>query len=282
MCQRRRGRCRQPTTCRGERINYHERDNVGAFCNLTFTELAEVLAGNKTNEDVDLPAHWQGRLLPGSIPRVGFVTDPLATYLGLEKHTNPPDGEPLFLFQGSGLWAQNQDTRTAFHEDRFIQLVIPCHGAKLWHLSASNSDLGQIRGMGPWIKSPNFKKLMDFAWDQSGPLHLCANDTSEAFWSGYPGGKPPSVNRCTISPGDLLYLPYAYGHDVEATTSSMHITFRFTPAPQFTLDERAKSLEFQQWARRNRPQTATGSRDSASGQSGSRKKKSKKSKKKGR
>jgi len=224
---------------------WKQRDQL---CNISFSEMAKLLNGSLAEEDVALPKHWQSRMFPGNAPRVGFAAETVARALKLSKQVRfPKTGEPGMDFSESGFWVESKGTRTGFHADEKIQLVVPCHGRKLWHFLPSEVEyIHDLPGVGDAQVFPDFAQLMKYAWHLSGSLDLCKDGQP---WAA--SQELPKVQRCTLRPGDVLYLPHAFGHDVEALDSSFHITLRLQH--ELPAEVKEASVALQTWAQKNGP-----------------------------
>jgi len=231
------------------RSQWYEAQKNHDLCNVSFSNFTKLLEGTISREELGLPEFWQARIMPSSTPRVGFSTKDLAEKLHLQGLTAPEGMEPLFSFEQSGFWAAGPGTRTPFHDDSKIQLVATCSGTKRWYFAPGREEIGNIPGEGPFFMHHHFHELMDFAWHKSGPFDMCANDSVWTFSTGH----VPRFRRCLMRPDDLLYLPYGFGHDVEALEATLHITLRFMPRGVYTLDDVGKSQRFQAWAEEHYP-----------------------------
>lgn len=110
------------------------------------------------------------------------------------------------IFFGN-VYAASKSVRTKAHFDIWDIVHVQCTGVKTWWLAAPKSY-------------PSLYPVMD---EEKGILRRCLIDLDNPDLSKYPLFSKAKFKKVTVNPGDLLYVPPLWWHEVESDTFSISI-----------------------------------------------------------
>ncbi len=120
-----------------------------------------------------------------------------------------PDYFKRSLYIPPRLWLGPKGTLTPLHRDDSDNLFAQVWGEKSMLLAAPHHRIA----LGSWSTSPN------------GGLEGCDFDPSNPNFEEFPAAKHVSFFAVHLKPGDLLFLPEGWFHQVRSLTSSLSINF---------------------------------------------------------
>jgi hypothetical protein len=120
-----------------------------------------------------------------------------------------PDYFKRSLYIQPRLWLGPKGTLTPLHRDDSDNLFAQVWGEKSMLLAAPHHRIA----LGSWSTSPH------------GGLEGCDFDPSNPNFEEYPAAKHVSFFAVHLKPGDLLFLPEGWFHQVRSLTSSLSINF---------------------------------------------------------
>lgn len=120
-----------------------------------------------------------------------------------------PDYIKRSLYIPPRLWLGPKGTLTPLHRDDSDNLFAQVWGEKSMLLAAPHHRIA----LGSWSTSPN------------GGLEGCDFDPSNPNFEEFPAAKHVNFFAVHLKPGDLLFLPEGWFHQVRSLTSSLSINF---------------------------------------------------------
>lgn len=146
--------------------------------------------------------------------RVGDIVDDVANALGTLTDATPDR-------QASGLWIGSRGVVTPLHHDAWTGLLFQFHGAK---------------------------RIRMFAPGDRANLYFSSPLRPRSVWSRLPGRSSdadpdrfPRFARATphdgeLNPGEVLFIPPFWSHEIEALEANISMPFRFTTGAREYLD----------------------------------------------